>query len=87
MIARILPDEPNYRFAPSCDVQTGVQQIQIVIKRLSHHVPIALNLDDAPVIPGQAQAPPRPRPQASAKVGTGQRTDGGAARIPASGRP
>ena len=53
MTAQTLPDSPGYCFVPSYDVETGVQQIHIVIEGLAGHVPtalIALNLDDALVI-------------------------------------
>ena len=50
MTAQTLPDNPNFCFCPAYDVEADVQQIRIVIKGLSGHVPtalIALDLDDA----------------------------------------
>ena len=50
MTAQILPDCPNFCFAPAYDVETEVQQIRIVIEGMAGHVPTALvtlSLDDA----------------------------------------
>ncbi len=50
MTAQTLPDEPDFCFVPSYDVETEVQQIRIVIQGLAGHVPtalISLTLDDA----------------------------------------
>ena len=50
MTAQTLPDNPNYCFVPTYDVEAEVQQIRLVIEGLSGHVPtalVALNLDDA----------------------------------------
>ena len=56
MTAQTLPGEPDFRFVPAYEVETGVQQIRIVIEGLAGHVPaalIALNLDDALSICGR----------------------------------
>ena len=50
MTARTASDNPNFCFCSAYDVETDVQQIRIVIERLSGHFPtalIALDLDDA----------------------------------------
>ena len=50
MTAQTLPDNPNFCFVPSYDVEDEVQQIRIVIEGMSGHVPtasIALTIDDA----------------------------------------
>ena len=50
MIAQTLPDEPNFCFCPTYDIEADVQQIRIVIEGLAGHVPtalVALDLDNA----------------------------------------
>ena len=53
MTAQTLPDNPNYCFVPTYDVEADVQQIRLVIEGLSGHIPtalVALDLADAQVI-------------------------------------
>ncbi len=50
MTAQTLPDNPDFCFCPAWDIETDVQQIRIVIKGLSGHIPTALiapDLDNA----------------------------------------
>ncbi len=50
MNAQTLPDNPNYCFCPSYDVEEDVQQICIVVEGLTGYIPTAIvtpNLDDA----------------------------------------
>ena len=61
MPAQTLPDEPDFRFAPACDVETDAQRIRIVIEGLAGRVPtalIALNPDDALSICGELDRRP-----------------------------
>ena len=50
MTAQTLPDNPNFYFVPTYDVEDEVQQIRIVIEGMAGHVPtalVALTIEDA----------------------------------------